>query len=175
MEKEIITRHFTLGEDQTAMVDETIDKLERFSPRPVQSLKLTINHESGQFFADGVLHLKNHEFWAKGEGREPEICVTEFSENLRKQLAKFKGKISGKQKGEDGGLGKALLEGEAYFEDETSPEGFVLRDLDVVGAKETFAGLEQPFLVFRNVETSRVGVIYRRENGELGHMESNND
>ncbi len=175
MEKEIITRHFTLGEDQSAMVDEHIEKLERFSPRPVQSLKMTINHEAGQFFADGVLHLKNNEFWAKGEGREPEICVVEFFENLRKQLAKFKGKISGKQKGEDGGLGKAMLDGEAYFEDEAPAEGFVLRDLDVDGAKEAFEGNEQPFLVFRNVETSRVGVIYRRKNGELGHMESSND
>ncbi len=40
MQKEIITRHFNLGEDQEAMVDEAIDKLERFSPRPVQSMKL---------------------------------------------------------------------------------------------------------------------------------------
>jgi ribosome-associated translation inhibitor RaiA len=176
MEKEIITRHFTLGEDQTIMVEETIDKLERFSPRPVQSIKLTINHEAGQFFADGVLHLKNNEFRAKGEGREPEICVTEFVENLRKQLAKFKGKISGKQKGEDGGLGKALLDGGPLFaEDEAGPEGFVLRDMDVDGAKEAFEISDRPFLVFRNTDSSRVGVVYRRENGEIGHMESSND
>jgi ribosome-associated translation inhibitor RaiA len=176
MEKEIITRHFSLGEDQTVMVEEAIDKLEKFSPRPVQSLKLTINHESGQFFADGVLHLKSHEFRASGEGREPEICVVEFTENLRKQLAKFKGKISGKQKGEDGGLAKAMLDGGEYLDDdEDSAAGFALRDMDVAGAKEAFAATELPFLVFRNIENSRVGVIYQLEDGGLGHMESNND
>ncbi len=176
MEKEIITRHFNLGEDQTVMVEEAIDKLERFSPRPVQSLKLTINHEAGQFFADGVLHLKNHEFRAKGEGREPEVSVAEFTENLRKQLTKFKGKISGKQKGEDGGLGKALIGGDEFLnDDEGQVEGFVLRDMDLAGAKEAFAGSKQPFLVFRNVENSRVGVIYELDDGELGYMESNND
>jgi len=175
MEKEIITRHFNLGEDQTAMVEEAIEKLERFSPRPVQSLKLTINYEAGQFFGDGVLHLKNHEFRAKGEGREPEICVHQFTENLRTQLNKFKGKISGKQKAGDGGLGKAMLDGAAFLADEDEPEGFVLKDLDVQGAKETLADSDLPFVVFRNVETSRVGVIYRRDNGDLVHMESQND
>ncbi len=174
MEKEIITRHFNLGEDQTVMVEEAIDKLEKFSPRPVQSLKLTINHEAGQFFAEGVLHLKNNEFRAKGEGREPEICVVEFTENLRKQLAKFKGKISGKQKGGDGGLGKAMIDGDVYLADDAA-EGFVLRAMDVAGAKEAFTGTELPFLVFRNVENSRVGVVYELDNGDLGYMESNSD
>jgi len=174
MEKEIITRHFNLGEDQTVMVEEAIDKLEKFSPRPVQSLKLTINHEAGQFFAEGVLHLKNNEFRAKGEGREPEICVVEFTENLRKQLAKFKGKISGKQKGGDGGLGKAMIDGDVYLADDAA-EGFVLRAMDVAGAKEAFTDTELPFLVFLNVENSRVGVVYELDNGDLGYMESNSD
>ncbi len=137
---------------------------------------MTINHEAGVFTADGVLHLKNHEFRAKGEGREPEVSVVEFVESLRKQLAKFKGKISGKQKGEDGGLGKAMVDGEAFIGDaDAAPEGFVLRDMDVAAAKDEFSGDDQPFLVFRNIETNRVGVIYRRDDGDLCHMESNND
>ncbi len=176
MEKEIITRHFSLGEEQTVMVEEAIDKLEKFSPRPVQSLKLTINHEAGKFYSDGVLHLKSSEFRAKGEGREPEISVVEFTESLRKQLAKYKGKISGKQKGGDGGLGKVMHDGGAYLgEDEEEAEGFALQSLDLDGAKEAFKGTDLPFLVFRNVDNNRVGVVYEMDNGELGFMESNND
>lgn len=175
MEKEIITRHFNLGEDQMIMVEEAIDKLEKFSPRPVQSTKLTINFEAGKFFADGVLYLNNHEFRASGEGHEPEVCVVEFTESLRKQLVKYKGKISGKQKGEDGGLGKAMLEGEPHLADDETAQGFTLRGMDVEGAKEAFASTTQPFFVFRNVENSRVGVIYELDNGGLGYMESNND
>ena len=158
------------------MVDEAIAKLEKFSPRPIKSLKLTINLEAGQFHADGVLHLNSAEFRAKGEGREPEVCVVEFTESLRKQLAKYKGKISGKHRGEDGGLGKVMVDGGAVFEDDDDDAvGFVLRDMDVAGAKEAFLSSKQPFFVFRNVETSRVGVIYELEDGGLGHMESSND
>jgi ribosomal subunit interface protein len=173
MQTEITTRHFNLGEDQTETIEADLAKLERFSPRPVQSVKVTITHEAGLFSADSVVHLKNQEFRAKGEGREPEFAVAELVESLRKQLAKWKGKISGKQKGEEGGLGRAMLADAGLFEDTVEkPEGFVLRDLDLTGAKAAFASTDAPFLVFRNVESNRLGVIYRRDNGELGHMEA---
>jgi putative sigma-54 modulation protein len=177
MQLEIIARHFTLGDEHKEAIEAAAEKLERFSPRPVQSFKLTITHDAGQFQADGVLHLKNHDFRAGAEGREPEHAVAELAENLQRQLAKFKGKISGKQKGATGGLGKVL--GDAppppAAAEEEGPESFVLRDMDVAAAREAFAAEEQPFFVFRNVANSRVGVIYRREDGELGHMESRSD
>jgi ribosomal subunit interface protein len=173
MQIEITTRHFSLGEDQNETIEADLAKLEKFSPRPVQTLKVIITHEAGRFSADSVMHLKTQEFRAKGEGMEPEFAVAEMSESLRKQLAKWKGKISGKQKGEEGGLGKAMLDEVAVFDEAPEkPEGFVLRDLDVEDAKAAFQAANQPFLIFRNVDNSQVGVIYRRENGELGHMES---
>jgi len=173
MQMEINTRHFNLGEEQTEVIEAALEKLEKFSPRPVQSMKLTVVHEAGIFSADGVMHLRNQEFRAKGEGREPEVAVNELTENLRKQLAKFKGKISGKQRGEEGGLGHALMgEGPLGDGDNLTPEGFVLRDMDVEDAMEAFQDGNQPFLVFRNVASSKVGVIYRRDSGDLGHMEA---
>ena len=175
MQTEINTRHFTLGEDQIEAIEADLAKLEKFSPRPVQSLKLTITHESGRFSADSVLHLKTQEFRAKGEGMEPEYAITEMVESLRKQLVKWKGKISGKQKGEEGGLGKAMLDDIGILEEDLGqPEGFVLRDLDVDDAKAALQITDAPFLVFRNVDNSRVGVIYKRANGELVHMEATN-
>ncbi len=173
MQIDITTRHFTLGEDQTETIENDLNKLEKFCPRPVESLKCTILHEAGRFSADSVMHLKTNEFRAKGEGREPEIAVAEMTESLRKQLSKWKGKISGKQKGEVGGLGKAMMGDPGLLsDDDAGPEGFVLRDLDVTDAKVAFKTGSSPFLIFRNVENNQVGVIYRRDNGELGHMES---
>jgi len=172
MQMEIISRHFTMSDEQRETIEEHMAKLERYSPRPIQSVRLVINHEAGHFTADSVLHLKNHEFRAEEEGVEPEYAVSEMVESLRKQLTKFKGKISGKQKGEEGGLGKAMLADPGLLADEAAPAGFVLRDMDVETARAGFGDQDAPFLVFRNVETSRVAVIYRRADGELGHMES---
>ena len=173
MQLEINARHFTMGDEQREVIEAAVEKLVRFSPRPVQALKMTITHEAGRFFADSVLHLKSHDFRAKAEGMEPEYAATEIVENLRAQLVKFKGKISGKQKGEGGGLGQAMFE-DMPLPDlaEGDPEGFVLQALDLDGARVKFEDGDLPFLVFRNVDNDRLGVIYRRANGELGHMES---
>jgi ribosome-associated translation inhibitor RaiA len=176
MQMEIITRHFTLSDEQRELIEAAVEKLERFSPRPVQGLKLTIAFEAGRFFADSVLHLKAQDFRAKGEAMEPEFAVNEMVENLRPQLIKFKGKISGRQKGEEGGLGRAMVGGEGIAPPLDVPaEGFVLRDMDLAAAKAAFRPGEMPFLIFRNVDTSRIGVVYQRDNGEVGHMESQND
>ena len=176
MQMEIMARHFTLGDDQRETITATLDKLEKFSPRPVQSMYVTIAHDGGRFTADAVLRLKSQEFRAKAEEREPEVAVNEMVENLRKQLAKFKGKISGKQKGEEGGLGR-VMSGDPVLGDDggEKPEGFFLRDMDVSTAKKSFQDSEDPFWVFRNVANSRVAVIYRNDDGGLVHMELQED
>jgi len=176
MQLEINARHFTMGDDQRELIESAVEKLAKFSPRPVQSMKMTITHEAGRFQADSVLSLKSNDFRAKGEGMEPEFAVNEMVENLRKQLAKYKGKISGKQKGEEGGLGRAMVAGSALAEAGSGePEGFVLQDLDVAVARDKFEAGDLPFLLFRNIDNDKLGVIYRRDNGELGHMEPEND
>ncbi len=174
MQMEIKSRHFTLGDDQRARIEAALEKLEKFVPRPVQSFKVNIEREAGRFVAEGVLHLKNHEFRAEGEGQEPEYAADAVFESLRKQLTKFKERMVDRQKGDEGGLGRALVDGGAVFggEAEGEVEGLLLPDLDVDQAKARFAAGTLPFFVFRNTETLRLGVIYRRADGALGHMEA---
>ena len=172
MEMEIKTRHFTLKDDQREIVEAALEKLEKFIPRPVKGFKINIDHDAGRFTADGVLHVKNHEFRASGEAREPEFAVDVMFESLKKQLTKFKGRLTDRQKSEDGGLGRVMLEGEFGVAGQEDVEGLVLPDLDVEEAKSRFTGGTLPFLVFRNAENLRLGVIYRRTDGALGHMES---
>jgi ribosomal subunit interface protein len=176
MDLEIITRQFKLGEEQREAIGATFEKLERFSPRPVQSVKVTITHEAGRFQADGVLRLSQHDFRAEAESVEPEYAVNELAESLRKQLDRFKGKMSGRQKGEEGGLGRAMLDdGGVFAGEEPTAEGFVLKDMGVEEAKAAFERTELPFLIFRNLANRRLGVIYRSRSGELTHLEAAED
>lgn len=174
MQMEIKSRHFTLGDDQRERIEAALEKLEKFVPRPVQSFKVHLEREAGRFVAEGVLHLKNHEFRAEGEGQEPEYAADAVFESLRKQLTKFKERMVDRQKGEDGGLGRAMIDDGAVFggESEGEVEGLLLPDLDVDQAKVRFAAGTLPFFVFRNTETLRLAVIYRRVDGALGHMEA---
>lgn len=179
MQMEIKSRHFTLGDDQRERIEAALEKLEKFVPRPVQSFKVNLEREAGRFVAEGVLHLKNHEFRAEGEGQEPEYAADAVFESLRKQLTKFKERMVDRQKGEDGGLGRAMggggsVDGGALFgaQSEGEVEGLLLPDLDVDQAKVRFTAGTLPFFVFRNTETLRLAVIYRRADGALGHMEA---
>jgi ribosomal subunit interface protein len=174
MQVEIVTRHFNLGDEQRDKIEAAVEKLERFSPRPVVEARLTLTHEGGAFAGDAVLYLKNNEFRAKADGFEPELAATELVENLRRQLNKFKGKVSARQKGEEGGLGRAMLDEGSLGDAGLAPNeasGFKLQDMDVESAKQSFRDSDLPFLVFRNVSTSRVGVVYERRDGELGLLE----
>ncbi len=174
MQLEIIDRHFNLGDEQRELIEGQLEKLERFSPRPVQSVKIVVDHDAGLFDADGVLLLKNHEFRARGQGREPELAVSEMVENLRTQLTKFKGKMTARQKGGAGGLGRALP-GDGGMPPEAEEEGpatFQLKDMSVEEAKDAFQDSELPFLVFRNVVGGKVAVVYRQADGRLAHMEA---
>ena len=51
----------------------------------------------------------------------------------------------------------------------------MLKDLSVDDARAAFGVGDLPFLIFRNTANSRLGVIYRRGDGELGHMEAEGD
>ncbi len=174
MQIEILARHFTIGDEQKELIETQLEKLTRFSPRPLQEARVTITHESGRFSADAALFMKNNEFRAKGQGVEPEPAINEVIESLRKQITKFKGKMSARQKGEEGGLGRALLDDDDAGSGMTplAVEGFVLKDMDVASARAAFQNSDYPFLVFRNRDTSQVNVVYRRDDGELGLMQA---
>ena len=57
MQLEINARHFTMGDEQREVIEAAVEKLVKFAPRPVESMKMTITHEAGRFFADSVLHI----------------------------------------------------------------------------------------------------------------------
>jgi len=172
MQMEIIARHFTLGEEQREVVEAALEKLERFSPRPVQSVKVTVTHDAGSFEADGVLLLRNRDFRAGATGREPEIAVNEMVENLRVQLTKFKGKLSSRQKSGTEGLGKAMGEAGPPPEGDDSPRTFEMRTMTVDEARDAYRAGSDPFLVFLNADNGKVAVVYGEGDGDVGHMEA---
>jgi ribosome-associated translation inhibitor RaiA len=153
-----------------------IEKLDRFSPRPLQDCKLTLTFEKELFECDAVVFVSHHEFRAKHVGAEPELAAIGAAESLQKQLEKFKGKLTARQRAEPGGLGRALSEtGAAGLTGEGGAAGFDLHNLTPVAAQDLLTGSDEPFLVFRNTETSRIAVVYRHEDGRLRLMEARNE
>lgn len=173
MNMDIKTRHFQLGDEAREKIEAAFAKLERFSPRPVVEVKLLINHENNEFHCDGVLHLRSQEFRADNTAAEPELAAQGVAEVLHRQLEKFKGKISGKQRGEAGGLGAVLGEDEPTVHFAT--ESFEIKNLDAPRARQEFTDSEAPFLVYRDADNGRISVVYRNREGDLAVLEASND
>ena len=172
MNLEIKTRHFQLSDEGREKIEAQFEKVERFSPRPVTSLRLQIVRENTMFNCSAVLYLRTQEFRAENIGQQPEMATLGVTENLQRQLEKFKGKVSAKQRGEAGGLGVAAAGGEPVVHFAT--EDFVLHDMDSVSARDAFTDSNAPFLVYRNIDTGKIGVVYRRGDGDLGFLEASN-
>ncbi|HOX26689.1 MAG TPA: HPF/RaiA family ribosome-associated protein [Candidatus Krumholzibacteria bacterium] len=172
MNLEIKTRHFQLGDETRAKIEAQFEKILRFSPRPVNEIRLQIVLEKNDFICDGLLLMRNQEFRAANTGAEPDLATQGVAENLQRQLEKYKGKVSAKQRAEEGGLGRAMRGGEPLVHFAT--ENFSLLELDALAAREAFTDSDAPFLVFRNVDSGRISVVYRRRDGELGLMEATN-
>jgi putative sigma-54 modulation protein len=172
MNLDIKTRHFQLGDESREKIEGVFAKLERFSPRPVGEVKLLITHENNEFHCDGVLYLRSQDFRAENTGAEPELAAQGVAEQLQRQLEKYKGKISARQRGETGGLGRALGNDEPTVHFAT--EHFEIKNLDAARARREFTDTEAPFLVYRDVDNGRISVVYRNREGDLTVMEASN-
>jgi len=179
MQIEINSRQFNLGDEQKEKITNDLEKLARFSPRPPLTARLNLVNEKGRFTADLAFFLKNSDFRTKVEGAEPEIAVDGAIENIRTQLQRFKGKMASRQKGEEGGLGRAMSYETAdtltASDGSILTEGFQLRDLTVEDAMDIYSRSKRPFFVFRNAENFKLSVVYARENGQFGLMEAQDD
>ncbi len=172
MSYEINTRHFTLEDELKEKLSKRLDKLERFSPRSPVSVRLTVTQEGGRFTADLAYLLKNSPLYAKAERTEPDLAAEEAIENLERQLRRLKDRLATRGRDEEGGLGAAmaapgLLSTEGTVLEES---GFQLRDLSVEAAVEIFQRSPHPFFVFRHRDSSRVAVVYRRDDGGVAVM-----
>lgn len=170
MNLEINTRHFQLDDEAREKIEASFEKLQRFSPRPITEVRLQIVRENSEFQCDGVLLLKGQEFRAENTAFEPEVAATAVADVLQRQLDKYKGKISGKHRGEAGGLGAAL--GEDAPTVHFATEHFEIKNLSAARARDAFTDSEAPFLVYRDLDNGRISVVYRRKDGDLGIMES---
>lgn len=179
MQLEFNTRHFALEDESRDRIEKRIAKLERYSPRNPVSIRLTITKEGGRFEAELSYYLRNTDFHAKAERTEPDLAADEAIESLERQLRRFKDRVANRDKGEEGsaGLGEAMAAGDLLASEGAvlDEDGFRLKDLSVEAAVEAFRDSRYPFLVFRNRDSSRVAVVYRREEGAYGILEQRED
>jgi len=171
MKIKIAGRHTDASKALRSYVVEKTEALERFFDRII-SVDVVLSVEKERQIADFHAHLTNRKLIsAREESTDMYASIDRAIDRLKRQLVKFKDQLQGARDRSaavvDGAdtdreaNEKQIIRSEAYFQKPMSPEEAALQ-LDAI---------EKEFLVFVDVETDQVAIIYHRRDGNYGLIE----
>ena len=171
MKIKIAERHTDASQALREYVIEKTEALERFFDRII-SVDVVLSVEKERQIADFHAHLTNRKrINAREESTDMYASIDKAIDRLKRQLVKFKDQlldVKGRsaasiQAGEleEEILGKRIIRSEAHFQKPMTAEEAALQ-LDAI---------DKEFLVFVDVETDQIAIIYRRRDGNFGLIE----
>jgi len=171
MKIKIAGRHTDASEALRSYVVEKTQALERFYDRII-SVDVVLSVEKERQIADFHAHLTNRKMIsAREESTDMYGSIDRAIDRLKRQLVKFKDQLHEMRERRVGDVGdvepsteaesKRIIRSEAYFQKPMSPEEAALQ-LDAI---------DKEFLVFVDVETDQVAIIYHRRDGNYGLIE----
>ena len=171
MKIKIAGRHTDASEAMRSYVVEKTEALERFFDRIV-SVDVVLSVEKERQIADFHAHLTNRKvISAREESTDMYASIDRSIDRLKRQLVKFKDQLQGTRErspalsadadSDAAKDSKRIIRSETYFQKPISPEEAALQ-LDAI---------EKEFLVFVDVETDQVAIIYHRRDGNYGLIE----
>lgn len=156
-----------------ALRDYIIDRteaLERFFDRIV-SVDVVLSAEKERQIADFHAHLTNRkQINAREESTDMYASIDKAIDRLKRQLVKFKDQLQdvkirpateGADESDVAMDAKRIVRSEAYFQKPMTAEEASLQ----------LEAIEREFLVFVDVETDQIAIIYRRKDGNFGLIE----
>ena len=188
MRLELTGRHVEITPTLRRLVDRKLAKLERLLNESVVSAQAVLTREKHRLRADITLHARGEKFLhGVGDRGNWEASLADAVEKITQQAHKVKGKWQ-ERKRRGGAKGQALapIEGaerepaEAGGPREPRPvrerlrmprvlraSRQTIRPMSLADAAREIDAAGDGLVVFRDVETSTLSVLYRRRNGEL--------
>ena len=171
MKIKIAGRHTIVSPTLRDYVIEKTEALERYFDRII-SVDVVLSVEKERQIADFHAHLTNRKrINAREESTDMYASIDKAIDRLKRQLMKFKDQLQevkdrssvDVQSDESGnGIpGKRIVRSEAYFQKPMMAEEAALQ----------LEAIDKEFLVFVDVETDLIAIIYRRRDGNFGLIE----
>ena len=171
MKIKIAGRHTDASPALRDYVIEKTEALERFFDRIV-SVDVVLSVEKERQIADFHAHLTNRkQINAREESTDMYASIDKAIDRVKRQLVKFKDQLQDVKgrpaagdktdESEDTIPRPRIVRSEAYFQKPMMAEEAALQ----------LEAIEKEFLVFVDVETDQVAIIYRRRDGNFGLIE----
>ncbi len=183
MRIQVIGKHIKVAVRMREHIEEKLEKLAKF--RGLIEAKVVLKSEKYLHIAEITLLGRDLRFYGEGRSSEHFFAAFDAAEiKVASQLKKRKDKIKNHHKvmaqREIADMVLVGVENEAEgFQVEESVTGKVIPErnmtvkaMSVEDAKKKLATTDRQFFVFHNAETRTVNVIYRRDDGNFGLIES---
>jgi ribosomal subunit interface protein len=189
MRYQISGKQFDVGESLTSHVKSAIGEVAgKFAERPTEA-HITFSKDAHEFRCESTIHLSTG-LTVAAEGRSTEIydSFEKCTEKVEKQLRRYKRRLKDHHKEratpvEVMGASSYILASEDA-ENANEPESLQpviiaemetkIQSLSVGEAVMQMELTDEPILVFRNEGHKRFNVVYKRKDGNIGWIDSNN-
>lgn len=179
MQVNISARHLELTDAISNYVNKKLGKCQRYFDHLVWA-QVILSVEKYRQVAEIVIHAAKTTFRSKEESIDLYAAIDLAIDKIDKQLHKYKEKSKIHRKGKTGSLSiKERNEGKiiSYSNPKTSKhiiteiKKFNIKPVGIDDAISEMELLGYNFLMFLNLNTSQINVVYKKENGSFGILE----
>jgi putative sigma-54 modulation protein len=176
MKLEFTGRNFALTPAIKKHTAEHFDKLDQALNGAVKAHIILSVDKHHRHIAEIVVNWHHHALSGKADTTDMYVSVTRAMDRIRRQIQKIKGKIVDKKH-----RAVSVNRLGVASNNDVQPETVLPRiirsrrySVKPMTAEEARLGLEsgeEQFIVFRNADSDRIGVLYKRRDGNFGLIE----
>jgi len=172
MKIKIAARHMDATPSIRSHIIDKTEALERYFDRII-SVDVVLSAERERQIADFHAHLTNRKIIsAREESTDMHASIDGAIDHLKRQLVKFKDQLHDvKERGAAAQIGKVDTEPEAEEKQIVRTETYFQKPMSAEEAVLQLEAIEKDFLVFIDVDTDQVAIIYHRRDGNYGLIE----
>lgn len=153
-------------------IEEKLSKVDKYFDDDVEA-KAVISTKGREQKVEVTIWSGKYNVRAEESNEDLYAAIDLVVEKLQRQLKKYKAKLNGKKNVRE----EYVPEIEDYFEDEEQTivrrKEVFLKPIDEEEAITQMELLGHSFFVFKNVDTDKINVVYKRKDGDYGIIEAN--
>jgi putative sigma-54 modulation protein len=178
MEFEYTGRHVDVTPSLRAHVEDHFQKIEHVFNDSTARAHVIIEVEKNRQIGEILLHWREHTLTARDTNADMYQALTRAIAKIEKQALKLKKKIIDRKQGAKP-TASVAPQPDGQLESSPSPRPpriiaarrYSVKPMTAEEAALRLSGEDDQFLVFRDADTDRLGVLYKRRDGNFGLIE----
>jgi len=176
MEFEYTGRHIDVTPALRAHVEDHFQKIDQIFNDSTARAHVIIEVEKNRQIGEVLVHWRDHTLTATDTNADMYMALTRAIAKIEKQAIKLKKKIIDRKQGARRISSVALPSDEQLDASPPAPRivnarRYIVKPMTAEEAAMLLSSEDDQFLVFRDADTDRVGVLYKRSDGNFGLIE----